>query len=158
MKPLKRLTALAILAAFTAVAPIGASAETRGKTVDGMPYVTGGVTVAELIKLQGERDKYSLWITTAAVRSGAHLSDVKLRITDAKKRVVLDTMMIGPWLMVDLPLGRYSVEAKFKDQTFDRVTQIHKDDHHQVLIYFDVPAEVSPDWVSPFRTSPYSGL
>lgn len=157
MKPLKRVTALAILAVCSALAPFGASAETRGKTLAGTEYVTGGVTVAELLDLQGERDKYSLWVTTAAVRSGAHLSDVTLRIVDARKQVVLDTLMIGPWLMVDLPLGRYTVEAKFKDQTFQRVTQIHRDDRHQVMIYFDVPAEVSPDWVSPFKTSPYSG-
>lgn len=137
---------------------LNAGAEVRGMAAGGHPYVTGGITVAELLSLQQERDTYSLWLTTAAMRSGAHLSDVSVRILDERHRPLLDTTMVGPWLMVNLPLGRYTVETRFQDQVQTHVTQIHKGDHHQMVVYFDVPAEVSPDWVSPFGHSPYSGL
>ena len=145
------------LASVGLVHPGLVAAQTRGKTVAGSTYVTGGVTVAELRKLDGEKDNYSLWITTAAKESGAYLSDVKLKITGAKKQVVLDTTMIGPWLMVDLPAGKYTVEAGFKDQTQKRTTHIRAGEHEQMIMYFESPAEVSPDWVSPFKDSPYSG-
>jgi hypothetical protein len=135
-----------------------AAAQTFGKTAGGVPYVSGGVTVAELEKLAAQREKYSFWLTTAALRSGAHLSDVNVKITEAESRkVVLDTMMIGPWLLIDLPLGAYTVEATFQDQTQKHMTRIHPGDNHQMIMYFKIPAEVSPDWRSPFEASPYSG-
>ncbi|HEU0200109.1 MAG TPA: hypothetical protein VFR86_06700 [Burkholderiaceae bacterium] len=70
---------------------------------------------------------------------------------------MLETIMIGPWLMVDLPLGIYSVEAAFEGQMQRGTTQIHPGDHHQMIMYFDTPADVSPDWVKPFEVSPYLG-
>jgi hypothetical protein len=151
----------ALSIAALAFAPV--HAQTRespniGKTPEGIAWVTGGVTAEGLTRLAQIRDKYSLWITTAAMRSGAHLSDVDVKITNTKtKKVVLEKTMLGPWLFVDLPLGTYLVEATFKDETQKRTTTIHPKDRHQVIMYFDVPAEVSPEWKSPFESSPYSG-
>jgi hypothetical protein len=133
-----------------------ASALTRGETAEGLGYATGGVTVSELKTLAAEKDHYDLWVTTAAKGSGAFLSDVQLKITDKQRHVVLDTTMIGPWLFVDLAPGTYTIEAKFKDQSLKRTTWVGRGDHHQAILYFDSPARVSPDWVSPFARSPYA--
>ncbi|HEU0199638.1 MAG TPA: hypothetical protein VFR86_04310 [Burkholderiaceae bacterium] len=105
------------------------------KSAGGFVYVTGGVSAEELQDLAMQKQKNLLWITTAA-RSGAYLSDARLRILDPKKQAVLDTMIIGPWLMVDLPVDVYTVEAKFNGQTLARTTRIHPGDHHQVVLYF----------------------
>ena len=134
----------------------GANAQTLSKTAGGLNYATGGVSIEQLRRLEETKEDFSLWVTTAAKRSGAHLSDVNLRIIDAKTNVVLDTTMIGPWLFINLPLGTFTVEATFKGTTQSRTTGIHPGDHHQIIFYFESPAEVSPDWTSPFKDSPYS--
>ena len=85
------------------------------------------------------------------------ISDVVVRILDSNKSVVYDSRLAGPWLFLDLPLGRYDVEATFNGETQKRVTTIHPGDLHQALFYFDVPAEVSPEWQSPFPRGPYTG-
>lgn len=133
-----------------------AGAVVRGTTTEGLNFANGGVTVDELHDLADERQQYDLWVTTAAKGSGAFLSDVQVKITDAKKNVVLETLMEGPWLLVDLAPGKYTIEATFDGKSQKHTTSIAQGGHHQAILYFDTPAEVSPDWKSPFAQSPYA--
>ncbi len=124
----------------------------------GIDYATGAVTVSELEQLQQERRDYSVWITTAAKGSGAWLSDAQVRITDSKQQLVLDTMIVGPWLMAELPRGRYTIETTWEGQTQRRTANVGSGGLQRFVLYFDSPAEVSPDWKSPFREDTRSGL
>jgi hypothetical protein len=133
---------------------VGANIDS-GSTTQQRAFTSGGASVEELNALYERREAFSLWLITAAKRSGAHLAEVQVRITDANQRVVLDTQMQGPWLMVDLALGRYTIEARFNGQVQKRVSTIHSGDHHQAFFYFDVADEVSPDPQRPFLKSPY---
>ena len=127
----------------------------RSTSAQGRPVVSGGIGYAERQALHAHRDDYSLWMVTAAKRSGAYLSDVSAKITDAEQRTVFEGPLDGPWLFIDLALGRYTVEATFNGETQRRVTTIHRGDHHQVFFYFDVPDEVSPEAQSPLGGNPY---
>lgn len=139
----RKLALLCTLVALIAAAP-AAIAQTTGRTALGGAYASGGIGADEIAALDAQRAKYSLWLVTAAKTGGAYLSDVHVRITDAKKALVLDHTMAGPWLLVDLPLGRYDVEASYGGQTFTRPTTIHAGDRHQIVLYFDVAAELLP--------------
>jgi hypothetical protein len=119
-----------------------ASAMTRATTAGGQPYVSGGVGQGELRTLEAERDRYSLWAITAARHSGAYLADVRVRIVDVENGTVFDGRLDGPWLLIDLPRGRYSVEATYKDQTHRKTTSISAGDHRQMVFYFDAPGDV----------------
>jgi len=114
-----------------------AAAMQQSTTPDGRAYVSGGVSEDERIEMQKGRDHYSLWVLTAARKSGAYLSDVHLTITDSNKKVVFDAPIDGPWLFLDLPLGRYTIAATYKGETQHNVTTIHAGDHHQAIFYFD---------------------
>jgi hypothetical protein len=157
----RSICALAV-AGVTAFLMPNAIAIQRGKTPAGFAFVSGGVSHGELRALHAERDKYSFWLTTAALGSGSHLAGVKVKVMDiGKKQWVLEHVMDGPWLFVALPLGRYEVVATFRaqgatqDETVRRVTTVHKGDRRQMVMYFDSPAELSPENVSPFKSSPY---
>ncbi len=139
---MKRIALL--IACAGALLALPAVAETTGQTALGGPFVSGGIGEGEIARLEAQRDKHSLWVITAARRSGAYLADVQVRITDAKKAVVFDRTLDGPWLLVDLPLGRYEVEASHKGERYSRPTTIHAGDHHQMIFYFDVAADVLP--------------
>lgn len=45
------------------------------------------------------------------VSAGNYLSNIAVRITDDNSREVVNTTTAGPWLILDLPAGRYSVQA-----------------------------------------------
>ncbi|MDE2300189.1 MAG: hypothetical protein KGK18_18730, partial [Burkholderiales bacterium] len=103
-----------------------------------------GVGSDELRALHAQREQYSLWVVTAARPSGAYLADVLVKVFDAKHEVVFDRRLAGPWLFIELPPGRYEVQATHKAETQTKVTTIHPGDHHQMLFYFDVAAQVLP--------------
>ncbi len=150
-RALRTLLALSIGAA----AP-WANASVAGKTAAGWDYVSGGASSSELVALHAQRDKFSLWVVTTALKSGAYLADVQVTIRDAKKQVVFEQKLEGPWLFVNLPAGSYEVEASLNTETFKRRTTVNKNgDNNQVFFQFNTGDQVSPDNVSPFPTTPY---
>lgn len=110
----------------------------QGITPEGRLFATGGVTEEERAPLLSRRREFSLWIVTATTRSGDYLADTRVTITEeARRRAVFDSVLDGPWLMVDLPLGRYVVEARWNGQVRRQATTIHAGDHHQIVFRFD---------------------
>lgn len=134
-----------VLAGFAAILVIpSATALTRGQSSQGWAYLDGGVGRTEVESMESEKGKYSLWIITAARTSGAHLADVDVTIVNAKGEQVFERRLEGPWLMLDLPLGRYEIRARAGREQQSRVTTIHSGDHHQVVFHFDVEGDVLP--------------
>lgn len=136
------LPVLVGLGLFAVVAPSGATV--RGTTDAGGRFVSGGIGVDEIAELQQERPRYALAILTAARGSGAFLADIHIRITDAHDGVVLETVMDGPWLFVDLPAGRYSIRASLGDRVQTSKLAFDGRGHRQETFYFDTHDEVAP--------------
>jgi hypothetical protein len=114
--------------------------------------------------LHAQRQNYSFWLTTAALKSGAHLADVSVRITPLRGTdPVLNHTTGGPWLFAALPPGRYQVEASFKPaperptQVRRGLTTIHAGDHHQMVQYFDTADEVGVESQPALPGNPYNG-
>jgi hypothetical protein len=141
--PGKRLVTLLAAIASILVAP-HASAMTQGKSAQGWTFLEGGVGATETESMESERTNYSLWIMTAARTSGAHLADAEVTIVNDKGEPVFARRLDGPWLMIDLPLGRYEVRARTGEQAQSRTTTIHPGDHHQIVFYFNVEGGVLP--------------
>jgi hypothetical protein len=114
----------------------------RGTTELGRSYMSGGVGAEEMSALNAERGQYALAILTASKGSGAFLGDVHIRITDEQSRQVLDTVMDGPWLLVDLPAGRYQVEADHAAVVKKSTVALGASGHQQTVFYFDTHDEV----------------
>jgi hypothetical protein len=139
-----RRLAAGLTVLVSAFAASHAMASTQGRSPQGWAFLDGGIGQTETESMEAERGKYSLWIMTASKTSGAHLPDAEVTIVDAKGETVFQRRLEGPWLMIDLPLGRYEVRSHYGQEAQTRITTIHPGDHHQVIFYFDVPAEVLP--------------
>ena len=121
-----------------------ANALTEAKTAQGESYITGGIGLGERDALAKRRADFSLWIATAVKKAGSYLSDVRIKISDAAGKSVLDTRLDGPWLLVDLKPGSYTVEASYREQTLRKTTNISKGGHREMLFYFDLAVETLP--------------
>lgn len=139
---LMKLTRSLVLLALALTGSVNAAQ--TGVTPSGRSYVSGGVSDDERETLQRQQERYSLWVVTALRKTGEYLSAVHLKIIDAHQKVVFDAPLEGPWLMIDLPLGKYTVEAKLGDQSLQRQTTIHPGDHHQAIFYFQVLDKAAP--------------
>ena len=141
---MKGLPAALILATALAASAAPATAMVRGTTDTGRNFVSGGIGSDEVATLNLERSHYALAILTAARGSGAFLADIHIRITDAHAAVVLDTVMDGPWLLVDLPAGRYDIQASLDNRVQRTNLTFGSSGHQQATFYFDTHDEVAP--------------
>ena len=128
---------VAIALAALLVGPVIAA---EGKTIQGEPFVSGGVGSTERESLQRERTKYALFVQTAA-KGGAFLADVEVSISDMAGKPVLTTKLDGPWLLVNLKLGEYKVTASYGGKAQEKRTKIHVGDNHEMVFYFDEKVE-----------------
>jgi hypothetical protein len=129
-----------------------AAAMMRGTTDLGVPFLSGGVGIEEVATLSDEKHRYALAILTAAEGSGEFLADVRIRIRDEQSKLVLDTVMDGPWLLVDLPAGRYQIEATQNARVQKKFVTFRTGDHRQSVFYFDRPDQVESEGPSNFVT------
>jgi hypothetical protein len=150
-QPIRRI----ILAASVITCTAHAWGTESGATAQGIRYMSGGVSDEELVELRAQRKSYSLWVVTAAKRSGSYLADVQVVIRDIRRGTVFDGLSDGPWFFIDLPPGQYEVQASVNGESHKRTTNLRRGDHRQIFFYFDTGDEVSPDRVSPFKSNPY---
>lgn len=141
MRVARVFSALAMAAFLGAGA---ANAMTEAKTAQGEPYVSGGVALEEREALNARRADFSLWLATAAKKTGSYLADVRVKVADANGKTVLEAKLDGPWLLVNLQPGRYTVEASFRRQTLRKTTTIPKGGRRELLFYFDLEVETLP--------------
>lgn len=128
--------AVALLALTAAQA---GAAVTEGRTSDGRRYLVGGIGTEEVDALRAQASAYSLQLVTAA-RSGAYVAGTQLRLTGPGNAVILDTTMDAPWLLIDLPAGRYAVRATHAGETVERQMTIG-DKPQRIVLHFNVPAD-----------------
>ncbi len=83
---------------------------------DGIQYISGGVGLDERVQMEEMAKGYNVKAVFATA-SGSYVADVEVRITDAKGGKVLDATSRGPWFYVNLPAGRYTIEAVYKGKS-----------------------------------------
>lgn len=116
------------------------AAVTEGRTADGHRYVAGGIGTEEVDAMRQQAPAYSLQLITAA-RTGAYLANTHVRIVNAGDALVLDTTIDAPWLLVDLPAGRYTVRATHASGTVERRLTIAPGKPQRVVLQFDAPVD-----------------
>lgn len=123
---------------------VAAHAALHDRTSDGIAFVEGGIGADEVSDLLAERPSYALSIRLAARRSGAYLADVHLRIRDAAGRVVFERQVQAPWLLVDLPPGRYEIEGVHGADVQRQSLTLGPHAHRDTVLYFPVEGETAP--------------
>jgi hypothetical protein len=126
------------------LATAGASAALPDRGIGGVPFVDGGIGLEDVRLMDAQRSVYALALRTAALRSGAYLADVHLRITDLAGVVVFERQMQGPWLLIDLPPGRYEIVGVHEGVVERQTVFIPAHGHRDAVMYFPVPGEMAP--------------
>ena len=85
-----------------------------GSDAGHVSFTSGGVGLDESHALIREQAHWPLSLRFTGPTSD-YLSDVHVRITDAKNAEVLKTDAMGPYMLVKLAPGHYTVYAKYKD-------------------------------------------
>ncbi|KUJ80207.1 hypothetical protein AWR36_014435 [Microbulbifer flavimaris] len=104
----KTLAAAFTLAMFSTP---GSAAIDGVKATGNVRYVSGGVGEAERRELESAAGAFDLKVQLASA-SGAFLANTTVRVFDQSGQQLLATRTRGPLLLLDLPTGRYRIEAE----------------------------------------------
>lgn len=113
----------------------------RGTLSSQRAYVSGGVGQEEIDILRAERKRYALKLVTAVRGSGDYLADAQVRVWDAHRVPVFDHRLDGPWLLIDLPPGRYDLEVVYGAHVQRRAITIRGGHLHEENFYVDLKAD-----------------
>ncbi|WP_459706418.1 carboxypeptidase regulatory-like domain-containing protein [Paraburkholderia sp. 2C] len=86
-------------------------------------YTSGGVGLDESHALRAAEHSWPLSLRFTGPGSD-YLADVRVKITDAHSGDVLDTTSRGPYMLVKLRPGRYTVQASYKDDAQTRTVTV----------------------------------
>jgi hypothetical protein len=88
----------------------------EGKTEQGFPYISGGVSTNEREIIETAGKSYNVKLSFADKR-GPYLSEVRLVIEGAKGARIISITTPGPMFFIQLPPGNYAVKATFNGET-----------------------------------------
>lgn len=140
----RRAIAAGAISLVATLIPVPSPAAVQERTPEGIVYMEGGIGADEVDVLMAQRASYSLSIRVAAARSGAFLPDAHLRIVDATGAVRFDQQMHAPWLLIDLPPGRYVIEAVHEGDVRLGGATLTPHGHRDEVLYFVIPGETAP--------------
>jgi hypothetical protein len=122
------LAALALSAACVAPAtaatqtPSGAWIDLTPHQYNGMSAVSGGITIDESTAAKRMAPQYPLRVVLSG-RGGAY--QVADRMTVLRgDRVMAEIADAGPWLLMDMPPGRYTLRGEFEGRTLTRTVNV----------------------------------
>ena len=119
------LQAIAVAAALASVS-VPSLAKTLSPPAEHLQgsvgFITGGIGQREARLFEHQMPQHALAIELLqhAGKVEEFTADARVKITDMHGHTVLDTKAGGPFLLVDLPSGRYSIAATLKHDTLKK--------------------------------------
>lgn len=106
--------------------------QTQGEVV----FLSGGIggDESEAIKKEAISWPLMLELAQAATPRAEYIGDVPVTISDESGKIVLDTIAEGPFLLVKLPPGKYSLDATYQSIKLYRQLNIQKGQHEKLTL------------------------
>jgi hypothetical protein len=106
-------------------------------------YLTGGIGAdeSEAILQQARSWPLVLELAQSGPARAAYISDVRVTIKDGSDNVILDTVTEGPFLLVRLAPGRYSLDASYESKTLHRDVSIGKGGSNKIILLWPAPGK-----------------
>ena len=108
--------------------------------VGDVSYLTGGIGSSEAESMREATKDYALEIVFVQKLKQLEefISDVKVQIQDAQKNTVLDVTTEGPFLLVNLPNGKYIITAEFNSDTKQQKVNVGAKKHQKIVFWWPI--------------------
>jgi len=108
-------------------------------------YVSGGIGEDQSDAFKRAAAEYPLELLFArqATPRDEYLADVRVTICDRAGNPVLETISAGPFLLANLPAGKYSIDAEYNGERKHQSVDIHNGKHRRAVFVWptrDEPA------------------
>jgi hypothetical protein len=147
MNIVKRLLLLAplALAGFDHVPARAAQADTarHEHTQGSIAYLSGGIGSDEAQAMKDAAANYPLTVELAAAgpERDPYIADARVEIRDLQGNAVLNTTTEGPFLLVRLPSGTYTLDVEWNGAQKRKTVQIAADKRQHLMLEFPRAAD-----------------
>lgn len=117
-----------------------AGAQPALQSAGSIRYASGGIGEGERDELVLMLPDYNLKMVTAAQKTGAFVSDVRLVALDASGAKLLETTLDGPWFVARFPPGRYELQLTLGGVTQKRTVTIPAQGRRIEYVYWPDPS------------------
>ena len=144
-----RLTIATIFAgALVAAAPAFATDSTMlpaFQTQGTVSYVSGGVGEDQSDAFKRAAAEYPLELLFAqkATPRDEYLADVRVTIRDHTGNPVLETISAGPFLLANLPVGKYSIDAEYNGERKQQSVEVRNGKHRRAVFVWPTRDEAA---------------
>ena len=110
----------------------------KAEVLGNVTYVTGGIGEDETAAMRGVAKSYQLEIVFVQKlkEQEQFISDVKVKIQDAQNNSVLDITTEGPFLLANLPNGKYVITAEFNNLIKRQQVSVNAKKHQKVVFWW----------------------
>lgn len=140
MKPTKFAAAF-LVTSMAYLSPAAAENLFEEKVQGSVRYASGGIGEAAVSAFKAAAPKYPLELLFAQKSSpyDVYLADVKVVVRGASGQVLLDTVSDGPFLLAQLPPGKYRIEASNDGVVKQQTAEVRAGQHRRVVFVWDAP-------------------
>lgn len=106
-------------------------------------YVTGGIGEDEANLFESEAQQYPLELQflQKSIPTNQFLANINVTIQNRQGSIVLDTTTDGPYLLADLPAGKYEIKAEYDGNAMQRTVWLHHGKHAHVVFLWPAASE-----------------
>jgi len=87
-------------------------------------YVQGGIGKDESSAMLEAAKGYPLSLVFSGGKGNHYIAAVDIHVRDAAGKTVLQARSDGPIMLIDLPAGRYTIDAQYRDKTLTQRVEL----------------------------------
>ena len=119
---------------------LGATTAVWSATAE-VPYINGGIGRGEVKHIEANQSEYNLRLTFSEGPKNDYVTNVVLRIADAKGHTVLALDDAGPLTQVKLAPGRYSVSTRYAENERTQAVEVRAGTPAELNLHYTPPAK-----------------
>jgi hypothetical protein len=108
------------------------------KYSDGVSYISGGVGEGETAAILAESKQWPLTLELSQLENGrgVWIFGAKIKVINAKGKTVFDAVADGPYMLINLEPGDYSIEGSYQDVVQKRAISIKANSPQKISIFW----------------------
>jgi hypothetical protein len=136
-----KFAAAFLITSMAYLSPATADGLVEEKSQGNVRYATGGIGADEIAAFKAAAPKYPLQLLFAekALPNDVYLTDVQVMVKGASGQVLLDTVSGGPFLLLQLPAGKYRIEANNGGMVKQQSIELKAGQHRRVVFVWEAP-------------------
>lgn len=105
---------------------------------NGISYISGGVGEEEAVAILAEAKQWPVLLELSQIENGrgVWIFGANIKVSNAKKQVVFNALADGPYMLINLEPGDYTIEASYQGVGQKRALSIKANTSQKISLFW----------------------